>query len=156
MTEKTVSPAVTADQPEAVTRYFSFGGDHFDPRTGESLWKKYVTVIAPDSEACRTAMFAKYGRAWSMEYIPGWPGHDERIARWTEHERIDTTNPPAGEAPVSAVEHYEKHVVIGEGKGDCGVKCACGFGYVGLDSVAEASDLLAVHIAASQKPADAT
>jgi hypothetical protein len=102
MTDQNLTPAETADQPEAavteaVTRYFSFGGDHFDPQTGESLWKKYVTVIAPDSEACRTAMFAKYGRAWSMEYIPGWPGHDERIARWTEHERIDATGDDAPE-----------------------------------------------------------
>jgi len=88
MTE-TVTPAETTDQP--VTRRYSFGGDHFDPKTGESLWRKYVTVIAADADARRTAMLAKYGTAWSMEYIPGWPGHDERISRWAEHERIDAT-----------------------------------------------------------------
>lgn len=62
--------------------------------------------------------------------------------------------PGPGAAPAPTVEHYEKHVVIGEGKGDCGVKCACGFGYLGRDSVREASDLLAVHIAASVAPSD--
>jgi hypothetical protein len=82
-----MSTNVTAVETESepVTRRYSFG-------VGSSLSGKYVTVIAADADACRTAMFAKYGRAaWSTEYIPGWPGHDERIARMAEHDRIDAT-----------------------------------------------------------------
>jgi hypothetical protein len=100
-----------ADKP--VTRYFSFGGDHTDPKTGENLYRKYVTVIAADGEACRTAMFAKYGRAWAAEYIPGWPGHDERIARWTEHERIDATG---DNAPEPACEDCGGNVRVVDGE----------------------------------------
>ncbi|GAA2681918.1 hypothetical protein [Actinoplanes palleronii] len=83
---------------EPVTRYFSFGGGHTDPLTGESLIDKYVTIIAEDGEACRLAMLAKYGKRWSFEYIPGTPQADEWIPRWVEHARFDlTANPrPAG------------------------------------------------------------
>ena len=72
-----------------ITRFFSFGDGHTDPDTGEDLWGKYVTVVGPDSEACRVAMLAsKYGRAWSFEY-----GFDPEVwakvsATWTEHDRI--------------------------------------------------------------------
>jgi hypothetical protein len=102
VTDANVQPTQPVDQPEAaatvpVTRYFSFGGGHTDPKTHESLVDKYVTVIAADGDACRTAMFAKYGRAWSMEYIPGNPRSDAWIARWTEHERIDATGDDAPE-----------------------------------------------------------
>ncbi len=48
--------------------------------------------------------------------------------------------------------HYEKRGWVGEGPGSCGVECACGLGYDGFDSLAEASRLLAVHIAASVDP----
>lgn len=80
-----------AHEPEGtpVTRYFSFGGGHIDPKTSESLRNKYVTVVAPTAEGCREAILAsRFGRAWSMEYIPGRPRTDEWIAQWTEHERI--------------------------------------------------------------------
>lgn len=52
-------------------------------------------------------------------------------------------------------EHYEKRVWIGDDPGSCGAECACGLGYVGFDSVGEASRLLEVHIAASVDPAGA-
>lgn len=71
------------------TRYFSFGHGQTDPKTGENLRDKYCTVIAPTAEGCRDAMLAsRFGREWSMEYIPGTPRTDEWIARWTEHDRI--------------------------------------------------------------------
>lgn len=74
------------------TRYFSFGHGQTDPATGENLLDKYVTVIAPTAEGCREAMLAsRFGREWSMEYIPGARGTDEWIASWTEHERIIVT-----------------------------------------------------------------
>jgi len=78
---------------EPVVRYFSFGHGHRDPATGEPLIDKYVTVVGPDAEACRTAMLAsRFGRNWSFEYIPGTPRADEWIPRWTEHECIDATD----------------------------------------------------------------
>jgi hypothetical protein len=82
------------------TRYFSFGGGHHDPRTGEPLRDKYVTVIASTVEGCREAMLARYGRDWSFEYVPGYPSTEQWIPRWTEHERLDVTAPmPAEAAP---------------------------------------------------------
>ncbi|WIM97803.1 hypothetical protein ACTOB_001357 [Actinoplanes oblitus] len=100
------NPGVAVDEPfrsgttceelsdgpaEPVVRYFSFGGGHTDPVTGEPLSGKYATVVARDAEACRDAMIAKYGKAWSFEYIPGTPQAVEWIPRWTEHDRIDLT-----------------------------------------------------------------
>lgn len=71
------------------TRYFSFGCGQTDPETGENLIDKYVTVIAPTPEGCREAMLgSRFGREWSMEYIPGRPRTDEWISQWTEHARI--------------------------------------------------------------------
>lgn len=57
-----------------------------------------------------------------------------------------------GARPVAASEtpaHYETRGWKGDTPGSCGVECACGLGYDGFDSLAEAQKLLAVHIAAS-------
>jgi hypothetical protein len=86
-----------AGAPEPVIRYFSFGHGHRDPVTGGHLIDRYVTVIAPTADACRRAMIAKYGRAWSFEYVPGTVSAQEWIPRWTEHDRIDLTAAPAAE-----------------------------------------------------------
>lgn len=96
------------------TRYFSFGGGHTDPRTGESLRDKYVTVIASTAEGCREAMLARYGREWSFEYVPGYPSTAEWIPQWTEHERIDLTGgqlvdeTPAETATLSAAIRFSE------------------------------------------------
>lgn len=47
----------------------------------------------------------------------------------------------------SAPEHAEVGGWKGEGPGTCGVECACGVTYDNFDSLAEASELLARHIA---------
>ena len=89
-------------QDGRVTRYFSFGHGHVDPKTGEKLLDKYVTVVAPDIDACRSGMLAKYGRKWSMEYTPGNPSSDKWIDRWTEHERITVISVADCDCPVLA------------------------------------------------------
>jgi len=79
----------SAPNGEMFTRYFSFGHGQTDPKTGESLRDKYVTVTAPTAEGCREAMLAsRFGREWAFEYVPGRPKTDEWIAQWTCHERI--------------------------------------------------------------------
>jgi hypothetical protein len=89
---------------DPVTRYFSFGHGHTDPDTGEKLIDKYVTVVAPTAEECRTAMnTSRFGRAWSHEYIPGGPKAEKWIPLWTEHERIEVTADPTADAPVKSV-----------------------------------------------------
>ncbi|GIF08721.1 hypothetical protein [Actinoplanes siamensis] len=81
-------PAATVPA-NAVTVHFSFGPDHTDPTTGESLHRKYVTIVGPSHEACREAMFAsRYGRGWGTDYLAGTDQADEWIPHWTEHERI--------------------------------------------------------------------
>lgn len=133
-----------AHEPEGgpITRYFSFGHGQTDPDTGENLLDKYVTVIAPTAEGCRDAMLAsRFGREWSMEYIPGTPRTDEWIARWTEHDRIVVDASTAGKVehddqPSQALcncGHVESaHVVAGCAARGWEDPCACaGFHPVG-------------------------
>jgi hypothetical protein len=60
-------------------------------------------------------------------------------------------------APVEPVEHREVSGWKGEGDGTgtCGVECACGVTYDNFDSLAEAGELLKVHIEAATSPIEA-
>lgn len=174
---------------EPVTRYFSFGHGQSDPATGKNLLNHYVTVVATTAEGCREAMLAsRFGREWSMEYVPGNPRSDEWIAQWTEYERIDATSLRPGEhgritnpdlaqflagkedkrrtaahflgleesakhhPAVETPAHYETGGSAGPDSGDAGVDCACGIGFHGFDSLAEARELLDRHIADANAP----
>jgi hypothetical protein len=54
---------------------------------------------------------------------------------------------PAGLVPAPIAEHYETRGWTGGTPGTSGVECACGLGYGGFDSLTQASDFLAAHIA---------
>ena len=50
------------------TYAFSFGPDHTDPDTGESLGGKYV-VVQDRYYAARLRVFKEYGRGWCAQYL---------------------------------------------------------------------------------------
>jgi len=92
----TTVPLTDGESP--VTWHFSFGHGQTDPDTGENLLGKYVTVVAPSYEACRTAMFSsRYGNKWSFDYDPDSAVWREWGPTWIEHERIDATGPATAE-----------------------------------------------------------
>lgn len=88
-----------------IVTYFSFGSGHADPRTGEDLWCKYVTVVAPTYEQCREAMFAsRFGNRWGKDYLAGTATATRWMARWTECEVIVApgTDPALAEGALKA------------------------------------------------------
>jgi hypothetical protein len=48
--------------------FFTFGFDHVHPTTGEPLSRKYMEIIAPDSEQARKLMVKLFGTKWAFQY----------------------------------------------------------------------------------------
>lgn len=59
----------SADMPAEPTQpwYFTFGGDHTHPLTGENLRRAYV-VVTGTHDGARAALVAVFGCAWSFQY----------------------------------------------------------------------------------------
>lgn len=76
------------------------------------------------------------------------PLHTGSVVRDSELV-IDQVLAGSSLAPAPIAGHYEARGWTGEGPGSSGVECACTVGFGGCDSLAEASELLARHIAAA-------
>jgi hypothetical protein len=51
-----------------VTDVFTFGFAHTHPHTGRPLRNMFVEITAPNHEAARVEMFARFGSKWAMHY----------------------------------------------------------------------------------------
>ena len=49
-------------------RTFTFGGGQVNPKNGESLRNKFVTIEGETSEHCRLTMLRHFDRNWAFEY----------------------------------------------------------------------------------------
>lgn len=107
MSETSIAQEASTEAEEVrTTWYFTFGGGHVHPATGDYLSKAYVVIVGTRDEA-RTKMEAAFGNRWAFQYAT----YDDACIDEYDMHQVDMPEPAAEAESKSTVETADPEVI---------------------------------------------